>query len=123
MSAFLHNLRNGKYFREIGENYSKHSIEYEMKSIEYQNRGLPHVHIVLRLTNMPTKEDKENQLKWIKKYIDTCVPRERNVNYSVKRRDLVKQHMLHKCSNASNGCLKNGKCSRGYDSLVTNGGK
>ena len=95
-----------------------------MKSIEYQHRGLPHVHIVIRLSNMPTREDKNGQLEWLSQHIHSCAPREHDCAYYTKeRRDVVRQHMLHKCSSASNGCLKDGKCTRGYDSLVINNGK
>jgi len=120
----LHNLRAGKYFRSCdGENYSKHDIEYEMKSIEYQHRGLPHVHIVVRLSNMPHKHDVDGQLEWMKRHIHSCAPRTEDCSYFTnERRHLVRQHMLHVCSSATNGCLKDGKCVRGYDSLVTNGG-
>ena len=35
--------------------------------------------------------------------------------------ELVGEHMLHKCSDAENGCiLDNGKCKRNYDSFVEN---
>ena len=65
LTAFLHNLRNGKYFRTKNEVRSQHTIEYEMMCIEYQNRGLPHAHLVLRLGNMPEDNDKEAHLNWI----------------------------------------------------------
>lgn len=94
-----------------------------MKSIEYQHRGLPHAHIVVRLSNMPDKRDTEEQVKWIKRHIHSCAPRAEDCDYyTTERRHVVRQHMLHVCSSASNGCLKEGKCSRGYDTLVTNGG-
>ena len=120
LSAFLHNLRAGKYFRDNeSKSISEHSIEYEMKSIEYQHRGLPHEHIVIRISNMPTSEDKNCQLEWKSQHIHSCAPRGDDCAYYTKeRRDVVRQHMLHKCSSASNGCLKDGKCTRGYDSLV-----
>ena len=125
LTAFLHNLRAGKYFRTSGEATSKHEVEYEMKSIEYQHRGLPHVHIVIRLSNMPAKENIDGQLDWIKKHVHSCAPRIEDCAYfTPEKRDLVRQHMLHVCSSSStNGCLKDGKCKRGYDSLVVNEGE
>ena len=42
--CFLHNLRNGKYFR--GD-----TPAFIVRVIEYQERGLPHAHIVVRLKN------------------------------------------------------------------------
>jgi hypothetical protein len=44
LHAVLDNLRNGIYF-------PNETIEYMMHVIEYQHRGLPHAHIVLRFEN------------------------------------------------------------------------
>ena len=124
LTAFLHNLRNGKYFRLENERRSQHTIEYEMMCIEYQHRGLPHAHLVVRLSNMPDEKDQEGQLRWIKKHIHSCAPRQHDCDYFTEaRRDLVRHHMLHTCSNAANGCLKDGKCKRRYDTLVLNQGE
>ena len=124
LTAFKQNLRNGKYFRDPSQRCSTHNIEYEMMCIEYQHRGLPHAHIVVRLSNMPHDEDIEGQLRWIKKHIHSCAPRPHDCDYfTPQRRDLVRKHMLHTCSNAVNGCLKDGKCKRRYDTLVLNKGE
>jgi len=113
LKAFLHNLRAGKYFRNMRhvtndmEPISKHAIVYEMKCIEYQHRGLPHAHIVLRLTEMPTKHEESEQFKWIEQHIHSCCPRNEDwcKFYTIESRELVRKHMLHKCSNAQpNGC-------------------
>lgn len=80
-----------------------------MKSIKYQHGGLPHAHIVVQLSNMPDKYDAAGQIEWIKKHIHTYAPREGSIHFTPNRRELVRQHMLHKCSHASNGCLKNGR--------------
>ena len=123
LAAFKQNLRAGKYFRDKDQRYSYHKVEYEMMCIEYQHRGLPHAHLVVRLSNMPLEEDQENTLRWIKKHIHSCAPRPHDCDYfTPERRDLVRKHMLHKCSNAVNGCLKEGKCKRRYDTFVVNGG-
>ena len=124
LAAFKQNLRAGKYFRDDTQLWSTHEIEYEMMCIEYQHRGLPHAHLVVRLSNMPLEEDKEGQLRWIKKHIHSCAPRLDDCEYfTTARRDLVRKHMLHTCSSAENGCLKNGICKRRYDTLVVNGGE
>ena len=124
LTAFLHNLRNGKYFRRENEDISKHRLEYEMMCIEYQHRGLPHAHIVVRLSDMPDDDDRDNKVQWIKDHIHSCAPRPHDCDYYTEaRRDLVRKHMLHTCSNAVNGCLKDGICKRGYDALVLNNGQ
>ena len=125
LTAFLHNLRHGKYFRDVNnEEKSKHSVEYEMMCIEYQHRGLPHAHIVIRLTDMPDDDDGDNRIQWIKQHVHSCAPRPHDCEYYTEaRRDLVRKHMLHTCSNAVNGCLKDGMCKRGYDALVLNNGE
>jgi hypothetical protein len=60
LQAFLHNLRNGKYFDDIGTSGSGAAIRlvhrgviYEIFVIEYQHRGLPHAHIVVKFSNTP----------------------------------------------------------------------
>jgi len=133
LKAFLHNLRAGKYFRNMHHNsnnmerISTHAIVYEMKCIEYQHRGLPHAHIVLRLTDMPDKHEENEQFKWIEQHIHSCCPRNEYwcKYYTVECRELVRKHMLHKCSTAQpNGCKgKDGICNRGYDALVLNEGR
>jgi len=35
---------------------------------------------------------------------------------------LIKGHQLHKCSNAVNGCLKDGVCTRGFGDITINAG-
>jgi len=53
LEAFLSNLRKGKYLTGNGSLFSGHKVDYLMYVIEYQHRGLPHAHIVLRLADMP----------------------------------------------------------------------
>ena len=43
--ALVHNIKNGKYFDG--------RASYIIHVIEYQHRGLPHVHIVYRIENGP----------------------------------------------------------------------
>ena len=49
LQALIHNLKQGKRF-----NGGK--VQYIMYVIEYQHRGLPHAHIVVRLDNHPVDE-------------------------------------------------------------------
>jgi hypothetical protein len=48
--ALVQNLRNGKYF-------GARKAVYDLRVIEYQHRGLPHVHFVCKLSDMPDRED------------------------------------------------------------------
>ena len=50
LQAFLHNLREGKYF-------GGGKPVFIVRVIEYQERGLPHAHIVIRLDDAPRKID------------------------------------------------------------------
>jgi hypothetical protein len=56
--AFMHNLRNGKYFR-----YRKSA--YDIRVIEYQHRGIPHFHLVCKLRGMPDRDDPDAVKAWI----------------------------------------------------------
>ena len=99
-----------------------------MICIEYQHRGLPHAHLlVVRLSNMPLEEDKEGRLNKMDKEAYTFLRtklRPHDCEYfTVARRDLFRKHMLHTCSSAENGCLKNGICKRRCDTLVLNRGE
>lgn len=112
------------------------------------NRGLPHAHIILRLSNVASKSDRAGQAAWIKKHICTIVPRlgegwgDDDIDYELNSkfvqnkwpqseitnkprwwvcRELVRSHHLHKCSSSKiNGCKRNGICTRGYDGFVLN---
>ena len=58
VEAFMQNLRAGKYF-------GGRRSSYDIRVIEYQHRGLPHFHMVTRLTNMPERDDLEGILSLI----------------------------------------------------------
>ena len=73
---------------------------YIILVFEWQERGLPHCHIVFRLTNHPN--NKADSISFIEKYIRT----DRNINkydnnYSEEDNKLylsyVDKFMLHKC--------------------------
>jgi hypothetical protein len=102
LKAFLHNLRHGKYFGGGKKVYIMHVIEY-------QHRGLPHAHIVIKLDNCG--DTQEEKLEFMGKYIRARFPPDTPANEPY--RALIRQHMVHKCSSA---CLKsdNKTCKRGY---------
>ena len=107
LDAFLHNLKNGKYFEN-------HKVNYILRVIEYQHRGMPHAHIVVQLDNIPKDENIQECIQWIDNHISAQLPNENETKYY----KLIKEHMTHKCSHSeANGCKKdkNSKCKRGYD--------
>jgi hypothetical protein len=104
LKFLLENLRNGHYF-------GNSRIVYELRVIEYQHRGLPHAHIVFKLSDTPLRSDDSGCCDWINQWICAELPDpiEDNKLYCV-----VTNHMLHKCSNGVNGCIgKNGLCKKG----------
>jgi hypothetical protein len=56
--AFVHNLRNGKYF-------GGRKTAYDIRVVEYQHRGLPHFHLVCKLQHMPGREDRDGVIAFI----------------------------------------------------------
>ena len=58
LEALVHNLRSGKYF-------GNRKTVYDIRVIEYQHRGLPHFHLVCKLRDMPSRDDREAVLAWI----------------------------------------------------------
>ena len=52
LEALIHNIRHGKYF-------GGREAVYDLRVIEYQHRGLPHFHMVIKLQNMPDRQDTE----------------------------------------------------------------
>ena len=113
LERFLHNMRNGKYFGQ------QHRPIYELRVIEYQQRGLPHAHMVFQLDNIPDwKTEKDKLTIWIDENI--------NANYPVidssssprllRVHSLIDTHMVHKCYKGESGCIdeKTGVCKRGF---------
>ena len=104
LSAIIHNLKNGKYF-------GGRQTVYKIYVIEYQHRGLPHAHIVVKLKDV---DDNDNDAKLV--FIDEFIrarfpPAGEDLEYAT----LIEEHMIHKCSDADNGCLnEKGHCKRGY---------
>ena len=62
LEAFLHNLRNGKYF-------GCRKTAYDIRVIEYQHRGLPHFHLVCKLEDMPDRDTPPDVITWIDGYV------------------------------------------------------
>jgi hypothetical protein len=125
LDAFMHNLRNGKYFDDFetspsGEHIRivRRSVIYELHVIEYQHCGLPHAHIVLKLMNTPNfRTDGEAVSAWIDSHISACMP---TLSKSSTEEDrayfhLVTKHLVHECSTGVNGCKNDqGHCAKGY---------
>jgi hypothetical protein len=105
LKKILNNLRNGHYF-------GNSKIVYELRVIEYQHRGLPHAHIVFKLSDTPSRDDDDGCYRWIDHWISAELPD------PIEQKELycaVSNHMLHECSNRVNGCIgKNGLCKKGF---------
>jgi hypothetical protein len=115
LDAILHNLKAGKYF---GNN----DVQYLMKVIEYQHRGLPHAHIVVKFTDgfVPNfKDDPDGVVAWIDTQISAQLPEfgESPTEEEKEAKLLVITHMTHKCAVAVNGCKRCSEelCRRGYE--------
>ena len=121
LDRFLYNLQNGVYFGGA-------KLLYVMRVIEYQNRGLPHAHIVFKLEGVP--DDVEGKCDWIDEHICAEMPRKptRAVDDTFglsedEKKKLTEDwtyyrdathFMTHKCFEGLNGCLdSNGRCKRG----------
>ena len=111
LSAFLANLRAGKYFNG--------RIIYEISVIEYQHRGLPHAHIVIKIEGAPTSDEPELASDWVDANLTAKMPiiTDASSAEDIKYAQLVVDHMTHKCAKAVNGCLDdNDHCKKGYHS-------
>ena len=95
----LKNIRAGKYF-------GPHQVVYLIRVIEYQHRGLPHAHIVVKLKDLPTvEEDREAAINWIDTAISACMPPNNqggSTEEQMRYRELVESLMVHNC-NCSSG--------------------
>jgi hypothetical protein len=118
LAAFLHNIRAGKYlddFDAAGNITVRRKVDYIMHSIEYQHRGMPHAHIVVRFGNFP--DDPNEKLLLVDRFL--CARKTVITEFS-SAQDIIDEalqggHMKHKCSNAVNGCLdSNGHCTKGF---------
>lgn len=111
LTKVLHNIRHGKYFN------LPHGLDYEIRVIEYQYRGLPHCHLVIRDPSAPPKSDITAVQRYIDRTIAACFPSDLNSN--PKYVELIREKMLHKCSSGVNGCLNDdNSCDARYDRTV-----
>lgn len=128
LDRMKHNLRNGKYFDGC-------KVIYMVHVIEYQYRGLPHAHIVIRFDRGVDIDDNNEfaLLDFVNRHFIAEYPRfageeDENVSqdsrehqydedYKQKARELVRIHNIHKCNTAVNACKKEptDQCRRGYD--------
>jgi hypothetical protein len=121
LDRLLYNLQNGVYFGGA-------KVLYIMRVIEYQNRGLPHAHIVFKLEGIPV--DVQGKCDWIDEHICAEMPikpiRSVDDTYGLTQDEitklkedwayfkLAKKLMKHTCHDGVNGCLdSNGRCKRG----------
>ena len=107
LDALIHNLRQGKYF-------GGKKTSYDLRVTEYQNRGLPHAHIVCQLENVHFDINSNDELNFINQHFCTVLPdKDLDPHYY----NLVKNKMTHKHSKGVNGCMgANGKgCNKGFD--------
>ena len=104
LSALMFNLRHGHYF-------GGRTVLFEAMAIEYQHRGLPHAHIVVKLSDTPSKDDTNECRAWATEFIHTRMP---SIVDDPEYYELVSKHMIHHCSAKSNGCKKtrNSECKR-----------
>jgi len=114
LTTFIQRLKDGCYF-------GGKKLEWISHVIEYQHRGLPHAHIVVRLEGMPDFSDKAAVCKWIDSddgisaTLPSVVEGVNSPQDSICLR-CVNQHMLHRCMEGDRGCLRqDGSCKRGYD--------
>lgn len=112
LRKILHNIRHGKYFP-----LPDGGLKYEIRVIEYQYRGLPHCHLVVCDPSAPQKQDTQAVKAYIDARISACFPSESEGNEEYI--NLIKQKMLHKCSNGPNGCMnEDGSCDARFDRTV-----
>ena len=106
--ALIHNLKAGRYFNS--------KCAYIIHVIEFQHRGLPHVHIVYRLSNGPDHADKEAVIQFIDTYISAKMPiiNENSSLDDIRYKGIVENMMVHECHDQVNGCLVDGICKRKY---------
>jgi hypothetical protein len=123
LQNYLHNLRAGKYFDDFyanGEVKVRRKVVYEIQVIEYQNRGLPHCHLVVKLDNTPTFKDNLNLCsEWVDNHLQAELLQNPVTEEDAKVMELQMNHMTHSCRRGQSGCLnENGKCSKHFDSNV-----
>jgi len=89
--------------------HKRADIEYRFVVTEYQQRGLPHAHIVIKY------KDLNLQLSDIDNIVKAELPHERMYNEEYKAR--VQKWMIHKHTHES-ACMQDGKCSKRFPKSV-----
>jgi hypothetical protein len=124
LDAFLGNLRAGKYFDsedEFKDFTVRRKIIYEIRVIEYQHRGLPHAHIIIKLSNTPDPMLPDACSEWVDEFLTCMMPviTEASTDEDKVYADIVAKHLVHNCSDGVNGCKDgNGHCKRGFMNTV-----
>lgn len=99
-----------------------HPVEYELRVIEFQFRGLPHAHVVMRLGGL-ADGDSTSAVRWIDEHISASIPciTPQSTNEDIAYIQLATSHMVHVCSRGQNGCLNEfGTCQKGFPKPLTN---
>jgi len=86
LAAMLCSLRAGEFLPH------GHQIVYEVTVVEFQKRGLPHAHIVLKLSNMPPSLEQIRE--WVNNFICSTAP---NMSDDEEYKRMVSQFMTHEC--------------------------
>ncbi len=104
-------IRNGKYFGDG-------SVVFLIYVIEYQFRGLPHAHIVVRLSNAPDHKNPAATAAYIDENISAELPviDVESTAEDIKYANLVASNMIHSCYANQNTCLDKTThlCKSGY---------
>lgn len=107
LEAFLKNLREGKYYQDAKGHALK--LKYLLRVIEYQNRGLPHCHIVIKL------DQDYNPINFMNMYCRSTTSDLDDLNDRDSQvKSLIQQHMLHKCSDYCCSPSTGGVCRKKY---------
>lgn len=110
LEAFLSNLRSGKYYKR--EDGSPIGLAYLLRVIEYQNRGLPHCHVVHKL------DHEHNPIKFMDSFCRSTISNLSDSNENQRNlKSLIQQHMLHRCSAY---CCSKGSCEKGFGNKQIN---
>jgi hypothetical protein len=107
-------FRNGKYF-------NAGSVVFLIYVIEYQFRGLPHAHIVIRLSNAPDHKNPAETATWIDENVSAELPviDTESTAEDIKYASLVANNMIHNCYANQNTCLDKTThlCRSGYSNM------
>lgn len=86
LAVLLSCLRAGEFLP------SHNKLVYEVYVTEFQKRGLPHAHIVLKLHDMPTSV--QGTREWVDSFITACMP---DPDADPEHYQAVQDFMVHSC--------------------------